>query len=191
MSRRSERRQRPTYSMTAPKKKSASNTALLDDKQIGMEAGLSLKDHRAVRLWLRLLSCSTQIEQVIRNRLRTEFGTTLARFDYLAQLARHPDGLRMKSLSRYLMVTGGNVTGLTDQLVEEGMVKRTSDLEDRRALIVQMTPKGKKWFEMVAVEHEKWLDELLSRLDPKEMETLYGTLGQLRLVLSKDPKQNL
>ena len=177
--------------MSTSKKKSTAATTLLDDKQIGMEAGLSQKDHRAVRLWLRLLSCSTQIEQLIRNRLRVEFGTTLARFDYLAQLARHPDGLRMKSLSRYVMVTGGNVTGLTDQLVEEGMVKRTSDLEDRRALIVQMTPKGKKWFEMVAVEHEKWLDELLGRLDPKEMETLYGTLGQLRLVLSKDPKQNL
>lgn len=176
--------------MATPKKRSTSDTALLDDKQIGMEAGLSLKDHRAVRLWLRLLSCSTQIEQVIRNRLRTEFGTTLARFDYLAQLARHPDGLRMKYLSRYLMVTGGNVTGLTDQLVEEGLVKRTNDLEDRRALIVQMTPKGKKWFEQVAAEHEKWLDELLGRLDPKEMETLYSTLGQLRVVLSKDPKQN-
>ena len=176
--------------MSTSKKRSTAATTLLDDKQIGMEAGLSQKDHRAVRLWLRLLSCSTQIEQLIRNRLRVEFGTTLARFDYLAQLARHPDGLRMKSLSRYLMVTGGNVTGLTDQLVEEGMVKRTSDLEDRRALIVQMTPKGKKWFEMVAVEHEKWLDELLGRLDPKEMETLYGTLGQLRVVLSKDPKQN-
>ena len=154
-----------------------------------MEAGLSQKDHRAVRLWLRLLSCSTQIEQVIRNRLRTEFGTTLARFDYLAQLARHPDGLRMKNLSRYLMVTGGNVTGLTDQLVHEGLVKRTNDLEDRRALIVQMTPKGKKWFEQVAIEHEKWLDELLGRLDPRGMETLHNMLGQLRVVLSKDPDQ--
>ncbi len=142
-----------------------------------------------MRLWLRLLSCSTQIEQVIRNRLRTEFGTTLARFDYLAQLARHPDGLRMKNLSRYLMVTGGNVTGLTDQLVHEGLVKRTNDLEDRRALIVQMTPKGKKWFEQVAIEHEKWLDELLGRLDPREMETLHNMLGQLRVVLSKDPDQ--
>ena len=155
-----------------------------------MEAGLSQKDHRAVRLWLRLLSCSTQIEQLIRNRLRTEFGTTLARFDYLAQLARHPNGLRMKSLSHYLMVTGGNITGLTDQLVEEGMVRRTSDHEDRRAMIVQMTPKGKKWFEQVAVEHEKWLDELLGRLEQKEMETLYKTLGELRVVLSKDPRQS-
>ena len=165
------------------------DTKLLDDKQIGMEAGLSQKDHRAVRLWLRLLSCSTQIEQLIRNRLRMEFGTTLARFDYLAQLARHPNGLRMKSLSRYLMVTGGNVTGLTDQLVEDGLVKRTNDLEDRRALIVQMTPKGKKWFEQVAVEHEKWLDELLGRMDSREMETLYKTLGQLRVVLSEAPQQ--
>lgn len=176
-------------SMPASKKRSSSDIAILDDKQIGMEAGLSQKDHRAVRLWLRLLSCSTQIEQVIRNRLRTEFGTTLARFDYLAQLARHPDGLRMKNLSRYLMVTGGNVTGLTDQLVHEGLVKRTNDLEDRRALIVQMTPKGKKWFEQVAIEHEKWLDELLGRLDPREMETLHNMLGQLRVVLSKDPDQ--
>lgn len=175
--------------MPASKKRSSSDIAILDDKQIGMEAGLSQKDHRAVRLWLRLLSCSTQIEQVIRNRLRTEFGTTLARFDYLAQLARHPDGLRMKNLSRYLMVTGGNVTGLTDQLVHEGLVKRTNDLEDRRALIVQMTPKGKKWFEQVAIEHEKWLDELLGRLDPREMETLHNMLGQLRVVLSKDPDQ--
>ena len=165
------------------------DTKLLDDKQIGMEAGLSQKDHRAVRLWLRLLSCSTQIEQLIRNRLRMEFGTTLARFDYLAQLARHPNGLRMKSLSRYLMVTGGNVTGLTDQLVEDGLVKRTNDLEDRRALIVQMTPKGKKWFEQVAVEHEKWLDELLGRMGSREMETLYKTLGQLRVVLSEAPQQ--
>lgn len=174
--------------MSASNKRSDSDNAFLDDKQIGMEAGLSRKDHRAVRLWLRLLSCSTQIEQVIRNRLRIEFGTTLARFDYLAQLARHPDGLRMKYLSRYLMVTGGNVTGLTDQLVQEGLVKRTNDLDDRRALIVKMTPKGKKWFERVAIEHEKWLDELLCRLDTKEMEALYKTLGQLRVVLSKGPQ---
>lgn len=175
--------------MPATRTKSTTHTALLDDKQIGMEAGLSQKDHRAVRLWLRLLSCSTQIEQVIRNRLRIEFGTTLARFDYLAQLVRHPDGLRMKYLSRYLMVTGGNITGLTDQLVEEGLVKRMNDLEDRRALIVQMTPKGKKWFEKVAVEHEKWLDELLGRLDSGEMESLYNSLGKLRVMLSKNPDQ--
>lgn len=157
----------------------------LSDEQIGKEAGVSRNDHRAVRLWLRLLACSTQIEQVIRSRLRTQFGTSLARFDYLAQLTRHPQGLRMKSLSRYLMVTGGNVTGLTDQLVAEGLVERIDDPDDRRALIVKVTPEGKAWFDPIATEHEKWLEELLGALDPQEMEGLYGTLGHLRLVLSR------
>jgi DNA-binding MarR family transcriptional regulator len=157
----------------------------LSDEQIGMEARVSRHDHRAVRLWLRLLACSTQIEQVIRSRLRIQFGTTLARFDYLAQLARHPEGLRMKSLSHYLMVTGGNVTGLTDQLVAEGLVKRIDDPVDRRALIVQMTPEGRIWFNRIAAEHEKWLEEVLGSLDPKEMEELYARLGHLRVVLAQ------
>lgn len=163
------------------------HTQQLSDTQIGMEAGVSRQDHRAVRLWLRMLACSTQIEQVIRNRLRTRFGTTLARFDYMAQLARHPDGLRMKSLSSYLMVTGGNITILTDQLVAEGLVDRIMDPADRRAMIVNMTPAGKDWFERIAVEHEQWLNELLGRLAPGEMDELYSSLGHLRVVLAKTP----
>lgn len=93
----------------------------LGDARIGMEARAHVDDHMDVKIWLRLLACSTQIEQQIRQRLRARFNTTLPRFDYLAQLERHPDGLRMSVLSRYLMVTGGNVTGLTDQLEKEGL----------------------------------------------------------------------
>lgn len=162
------------------------HTQQLSDAQIGMEAGISRQDHRAVRLWLRLLACSTQIEQVIRTRLRTQFGTTLARFDYLAQLARHPKGLRMKSLSNYLMVTGGNITVLTDQLVDDGLVDRVMDPADRRAMIVKMTPKGKAWFERIAKEHEQWLNDLLGRLAPQEMDELYSNLGHLRVKLAQD-----
>lgn len=161
------------------------HSARLSHEQIGMEAGLSKSDHRAVRLWLRLLACSTQIEKEIRTRLRTRYGTTLARFDYLAQLARHPEGLRMKALSRYLMVTGGNVTGLTDQLVADGLVEQLPDPHDRRAVIVRMKPKGKAWFERIAVEHERWLDELLGPLGVKEMDQLYNTLGHMRVILSQ------
>ena len=69
-----------------------------------------------LRLWLRLLTCTQLIEKQVRTDLREQWGTTLPRFDYLAQLQRHPGGLRMNALSRYLMVTGGNITGLTDQL---------------------------------------------------------------------------
>ncbi len=150
----------------------------------GREAGLSDSDHQAVRLWLRLLTCSTQIEQVIRSQLRTEFGTTLPRFDYLAQLSRFPQGLRMKTLSEYLMVTGGNVTGLTDQLVAEGWVERVADEEDRRAMIVRLTRTGRKQFKAMATAHEQWLEQLLAPLDSESASHLYEQLGKLRQVLS-------
>ena len=151
---------------------------------LGREAGLSHNEHQAVRLWLRLLTCSTQIEQVIRTQLCTEFGTTLPRFDYLAQLSRFPKGLRMKTLSEYLMVTGGNVTGLTDQLEAEGWVERVADEEDRRSMTVRLTRAGKKQFKAMAAAHEQWLEQLLAPLGQEQAQSLYEQLGQLRLVLS-------
>jgi enoyl-CoA hydratase/carnithine racemase len=110
----------------------------LGDDQIGLEARAQAGDHQDVKIWLRLLACCLQIESQVRQHLR-RFGTTLPRFDFLAQLDRHPDGLRMTALSHYLMVTGGNVTGLADQLVQEGLVERLDDAEDRRCTRVRLT----------------------------------------------------
>ncbi len=152
--------------------------------RIGFEGRAAADDHLAVKVWLRLLSCSTQIEQEIRGRLRQEFATTLPRFDYLAQLERHPQGLRMNALSRYLMVTGGNVTGLTDQLVAEGHVERVADATDRRSLIVRLTPAGRKQFARMAARHEAWLTELFSGCAPGFKESLYEMLGRLRVQLT-------
>ncbi len=149
-------------------------------RELGREAGVSSQDHQAIRLWLRLLSCSTQIEQAIRALLRSQFGTTLPRFDYMAQLNRFPEGLRMTSLSSHLMVTGANVTGLTDQLVSEGWVERAPDPSDGRALIVRMTPAGRAWFERMAIEHERWVVELLGGLGARDMKQLHQLLGKLR-----------
>lgn len=161
-----------------------SDVSAAQPEALGREAGLSHDEHQAVRLWLRLLTCSTQIEQVIRTQLRNEFGTTLPRFDYLAQLSRFPKGLRMKTLSEYLMVTGGNVTGLTDQLEAEGWVERVADEEDRRSMIVRLTRAGKKQFKAMAVAHERWLEQLLGPLGQDNAQDLYEQLGKLRLVLS-------
>lgn len=156
---------------------------LLDDDNIGREARAQSSDHSAVKLWLRLLSCSTQIEQLIRGRLRQRFGTTLPRFDYLAQLERHPEGLRMNALSRYLMVSGGNVTGLTDQLTAEGWVERTADPTDRRSLNVRLTDAGRAEFLRMAAEHEAWLVALFEGFDLDDKRVLYDTLGRLRVHL--------
>lgn len=161
----------------------AAAAPLLDDLNIGREARAQASDHSAVKLWLRLLSCSTQIEQLIRARLRHRFGTTLPRFDYLAQLERHPEGLRMNALSRFLMVSGGNVTGLTDQLVAEGHVERLPDPGDRRSLIVRLTPAGRAHFLGMAAEHEAWLVALFDGFDNPRRQALFDLLGDLRVHL--------
>src|SRR6185295_18389102 len=129
---------------------------LLDDHAIGLEARAEHDDHLALKLWLRLLAC----------------------FDYLAQLHRHADGLRMSTLSRYLMVTGGNVTALTDELEREGMVQRDSDPEDRRSWKLRMTTAGRKAFERIAREHELWVIELFAGVDSAQKQLLYEGLGR-------------
>ena len=172
-------------SAAAPKRAAKQEAApLLGDQAIGLEARSSSDDHHSLRLWLRLLACSTDIETEIRKRLRARFGITLARFDYLAQLHRHPDGLRMSALSRYLMVTGGNVTGLTDELVKDALVQREAEPGDRRSYRVALTPKGRKAFEKIAGEHERWVVELFGGIGEAERHQLYGLLGGLRVQLS-------
>jgi DNA-binding MarR family transcriptional regulator len=156
-------------------------TAELDDATIGLEARVASDDHASLKLWLRLLSCSTQIETEIKRRLRKAFGITISRFDYLAQLHRHPDGLRMNVLSRYLMVTGGSITGLTDELQKEGLVVREDAPDDRRAFLLRLTPQGREAFERIAEQHEAWIIELFGGLKSPDRRSLYELLGQLRL----------
>ena len=137
-----------------------------------------------LRLWLRTLACTNLIENHIRSRLRAEFGITLPRFDLMAQLERHPEGLKMKELSHRLMVTGGNVTGLTDELEKAGFVAREAQPEDRRSFVIALTPKGRKAFERMATVHESWVIELLGGMPDQSKQQLYELLGQMRGVLA-------
>ncbi|MFL6660558.1 MAG: MarR family winged helix-turn-helix transcriptional regulator [Rhizobacter sp.] len=159
--------------------------AAVGNSQLGLEARAQTGDHAALKLWLRMLSCVTEIEAEIRRRLRERFGISLARFDYLAQLHRHPDGLKMRDLSRCLMVTGGNVTTLTDELERDGLVVRESSPTDRRSWIVRLTPQGRYGFEAMAQEHERWVVELFSGLDVRAVQQLHQHLGALRVVLGE------
>jgi DNA-binding MarR family transcriptional regulator len=164
-------------------KHDVAHTRLRDARQLGHEARVRENDHAALKLWLRLLACTTQIEDEVRRRLRARFGVSLARFDYLAQLYRH-GGLMMRDLSRYLMVTGGNVTGLTDELAREGLVTRETSSTDRRAFIVRLTPQGRRVFEAMAKQHEQWIVELFAGFPSAAAQRLYGDLGELRVRLA-------
>ena len=137
-------------------------------------------DHRALRIWLRLLTCTQLIERRVRTRLREDFATTLPRFDLMAQLERHPEGLKMGELSRLLMVTGGNVTAIVDQLEKEGLVERLDEPDDRRAFRIRLTRAGDKAFAEMARAHEGWVVEMLEGLSRKEHEELLKLLAKVK-----------
>jgi DNA-binding MarR family transcriptional regulator len=137
-------------------------------------------DHMALRLWLRLLACTNLVEAPLRTRLRQQFNGSLPRFDLMAQLDRHPDGLKMRELSRRLMVTGGNVTGLTNRLVGEGLVEKRDDVADGRATTVQLTAEGRRQFRNMAKQHETWVAELLGGLSAAQQTQLFELLGRLK-----------
>ena len=145
-----------------------------------MEARAHSEHPEALRLWLRLLTCTQIVEKQVRTHLREKFDTTLPRFDLMAQLERAPEGLKMNELSRRMMVTGGNVTGITDQLVAEGLVDRVDVEGDRRAYRVRLTPKGRKLFHDMAGQHEGWIVDAFSGLSDKDIAVLHKLLGKVK-----------
>jgi DNA-binding MarR family transcriptional regulator len=154
------------------------------DEVLDVESRVTDDNHQSLKLWLRMLSCTNLIETEIRSRLRTEFGITLPRFDLMAQLDRHPDGLRMGELSQRMMVTSGNVTGITNQLEQEGLVVRDAVPGDGRAYSVRLTPTGRRAFRRMAARHESWIVELMAGLQEDERTTMMAMLSTLKRGLS-------
>lgn len=144
------------------------------------ESALASDDKLELKLWLRLLTCSNLIEGEVRARLRETYATTLPRFDFLAQLDRAPDGLTMGELSSRLMVSNGNVTGLADALVREGLVSRVPEPGDRRSLRIRLTDSGKRAFDAITPTHERWIEQMMAGLSRTEMAHLLALLGKLK-----------
>jgi DNA-binding MarR family transcriptional regulator len=137
-----------------------------------------------LRLWIRILRAARAIEAEVRDRLRVNFDVTLPQFDVMAALERKPDGMTMTELSRFLMVSNGNVTGIIDRLVTDKLVVRQAPANDRRAIIVRLTARGLKDFTAMAKAHQGWVDNLLSEFNAAEAETLIhhldGLSGRIR-----------
>ena len=132
-----------------------------------------------LRLWLRLLRATRRIENELRERLRINHATTLPRFDVLAALYRSETGLKMSELGRLLMVSNGNITGIIDRLVEDGLVTRESIAGDRRATRVTLTRSGKQQFDAMAAEHEVWVNDILASVEAHELADLIPPLERL------------
>ena len=141
---------------------------------------LTQEHHQSLKLWLRMLSCTVKIENEIRTRLRATFGITLPRFDLMAQLERHPDGLRMGELSKRMMVTGGNITAIVVQLEREQLVLRVADPKDGRVQSVQLTAQGRAAFAAMAAVHESWVAELLQPMAADDKGQLIELLSHMK-----------
>jgi DNA-binding MarR family transcriptional regulator len=133
-----------------------------------------------LRLWLRLLTCTTLIEGTVRSRLRERFDVTLPRFDLMAQLDRAPDGMTLSDVSKRMMVSNGNVTGLVERLVESGHLDRRTSDSDRRVQVIRLTKTGRAEFRRMAAEHETWIAEVFSDLTPKDLRELMRLLAKAK-----------
>lgn len=133
-----------------------------------------------LRLWLRLLTCTTLVEGEVRARLRRDFDTTLPRFDLMAALDRARTGMTLGDISRRMMVSNGNVTGLAARLEAEGLVERRARPGDRRAQLLRLTAKGRREFARQSAAHEGWIAQLLAGLAPEERGALFRLLGRAK-----------
>jgi DNA-binding MarR family transcriptional regulator len=139
------------------------------------------EDHgNELRLWLRLLTCTTLIEGEVRSRLRERFDVTLPRFDLMAQLDKVPDGMTLSDVSKRMMVSNGNVTGLVERLVESGHLDRKTLESDRRVQVIRLTKIGRAEFRKMAAEHETWISDIFSDLSPKDVRELMRLLAKTK-----------
>ncbi len=139
----------------------------------------------SLRLWLRLLTCSNRIEREVRARLRRDFNATLPRFDMMAALERAPDGLSMGELSERLMVSNGNVTGIAERLVREGLARRWSPPADRLSSRIALTAHGRKAFAAMAEQHQGWVEEMMSGISAAEHGALMALLAKVKTSLDE------
>jgi DNA-binding MarR family transcriptional regulator len=139
-----------------------------------------------VRVWLRLLSCSTVLEKRLRRRLADRFASTLPRFDVLAALERSTDGVTMGELSRALLVSNGNVTAIVRQLEADGYVSARPAAEDKRSSVVALTATGRAHFSEMAAAHHDWIHSAFAGLDKSELAELFEMLGKLRMAIAAE-----
>jgi len=156
-----------------------------ENEDVDNESGDNDPGTRKLGLWLRLITNSTLIEKEIRGLFRSEFGVTLPRFDLMSALYREQGGLTMGELSKRLLVSNGNVTGIVERLQKEGLVDRWILPTDRRIYSVGLTRKGRNDFREMASRHKEWIGDILQELGEEDLEPMIGMMDHLREILHK------
>lgn len=141
--------------------------------------------HR-LRLWLQMLKAVRHVEGGLREKLRAGYGTTLSRFDVLAALHAHPEGMKMSELSQHLIVSNGNVTGVVDRLVVEELAERQSLSTDRRAIVVKITESGRELMDEMAADHRGWINDMFRNVSEADAARGVSIMLDIRHGTSRD-----
>lgn len=121
----------------------------------------------------------------LRNHLAREIEKTLAEkglngasFDVLATLRRsgQPYRLAPGDLIATTMVSSGTMTNRLDQLEKVGLIERLHNPDDRRGVIVVLTPKGFALVDEAVTAHVKNQHRLVEGLDAEERVVLDALL---------------
>ncbi len=153
------------------------------------ETGIGGDDRMELRIWLRLLTCTNMLDRQVKIRLKKTADITLPRFDILAQLERHGAPMSMSALSERLMVSNGNVTGLVERLIREGLVERTRAPHDRRIRLIGLTAEGTRVFTALAEDHRRWIASMMAGLTQEDMGALHDLLALLKRSIREDLDQ--
>jgi DNA-binding MarR family transcriptional regulator len=135
----------------------------------------------ALSVWLRLLKARSLLLKELRPRIPD--GLTVPQFDALAQLERRPDGMTAGELTRELLVTAGNVTGIVARLAARGLLERRSVPEDRRTVALRLTPRGKALMRRAIPRHRRDVRALLAGVPRADLERLRDLLGSMAWAL--------
>ncbi|MBX7153230.1 MarR family transcriptional regulator [bacterium] len=136
---------------------------------------------RALTMWVKLARAFSVFNKRTHEHIRT-FGLTQPQFGVLECLG-HLGPMTTGDLCKKMLVSGGNMTVVIDNLEKEGLVGRERGDKDRRSVMIQLTPKGKKLFLRIFAKHAGYITTLVSVLTPDEQEQLGRLLKKLGLSL--------
>jgi DNA-binding MarR family transcriptional regulator len=148
-----------------------------DALELGDREGLALS------VWVRLLKAHALLMREVRRRVPEDL--TLPQFDVLVQLARREAGMTPGELTRELLVTAGNVTGIVERLAGCGLVERCPVPEDRRAVRVRLTTRGRRLMRRAIPRHRRDVGALLERVPTQDLANLRDLLGTVSRALER------
>jgi len=171
----------------------AASTMILEQKYLALLQEAQRRqntDTEGIQLCFQTLSLASRIDNDCA-RLLAPYSLSEGRFVMLFLLDTAREGLAPNELAERAGVTRATVTGLLDGLEREALIERQAAGQDRRALRIQLTDKGRQTAKQVFDSHSLWIAGLFGHLSTTEREQLSMLLNKAAAGLNHAKKESL